>query len=316
MTFTDKENGDKLISVVIPLYNKEASIRRTLQSIFLQTYQHFEIIIVDDGSTDNSSAVVESYKDPRIRLIKQDNAGVSSARNKGIQHSKGDYVAFLDADDEWDNNYLERQIELIEHFSECALFSINYRFKYVDGIIEPTIINGLQFQTATGEMDNYFAVASKSNCPIWTSSVVIRKNALLSIGGFPIGVTSGEDLLTWAKLAVDYRICFDKRPGATYNIPFSFKCRNAVGRPHDKIDTVGQELEKLFMRHKKIPGFNKYVSFWYKMRASVSLRKGNIDTARNECVKSLGYDMMNLKTMVIFIISLLPRKFQLLIFNR
>ena len=316
MIFTDKASGDKLISIVIPLYNKESSIRRTLQSVFAQTYRHFEIIIVDDGSTDNSLAVIESFDDSRIRLFKQTNAGVSSARNNGIKYSKGDYIAFLDADDEWDIDYLERQIELIGHFPGCALFSINYRFRYSDGIIEPTIINGLRFQTATGEMDNYFAVASESNCPIWTSSVVIRKNALLSIGGFPIGVTSGEDLLTWAKLAVGYRICFDKRSGATYNIPFAFKCRNAIGRPHDKIDTVGQELEKLFARHKKIPGLKKYVSFWYKMRASVSLRRGNIDTARNECVKSLGYDMLNLKTMVIFIISLLPRKFQSLIFNR
>lgn len=315
MTFTDKENGDKLISIVIPLYNKESSIRKTLQSIFHQTYQHFEIIIVDDGSTDNSSAIVESYNDPRIRLIKQDNAGVSSARNKGIQHSKGDYVAFLDADDEWDNDYLERHIDLIKRFSECSLFSINYRFKYLDGKIENTTLNGLSCQAAA-VMDNYFVVASKSHCPIWTSSVVIRKNALLAIGGFPVGVTSGEDLLTWAKLAVKYRICFDKRPGATYNIPVPFNCKNIVGRPHDKIDIVGQELSKLYVQHKDILGLRRYVSFWYKMRASVSLRRGQISTARNECFQSLKYNVLNLKSMAILIISLLPRNLQLLVFNR
>ena len=316
MTFTDKMNGDKLISVVIPLYNKESSIRRTLESVFSQTYQHFEIIIVDDGSTDNSSAVIEAYNDSRICLIKQKNAGVSSARNKGIKYSKGDYIAFLDADDEWDNDYLERQIELIGNFPECALFSINYRIKYIDGKVEPTIINDLRFQISTGIMDNYFAVASKSNCPIWTSSVVIRKKALLAIGGFPIGITSGEDLLTWAKLAVDYRICFDKRPGATYNIPFESQCKNTVGRPHDKIDTVGLELEKLYAQHKNISGLKNYVSFWYKMRASVSLRRGEVNTARNECIKSLKHNILNLKAMIILIISLLPLKLQTLIFNR
>ena len=90
-----------MISVVIPLYNKEKQIKRTLQSVLTQTFQDFEIVIVNDGSTDNSTIEVEKIKDSRIRLIHQENAGVSAARNKGIEEAKYELIAFLDADDEW-----------------------------------------------------------------------------------------------------------------------------------------------------------------------------------------------------------------------
>ena len=87
-----------MISVVIPLYNKEKQIRKTLQSVLTQTFQDFEIVVVNDGSTDNSAIEVEKVKDPRIRLIHQQNAGVSAARNKGIEEARYELIAFLDAD--------------------------------------------------------------------------------------------------------------------------------------------------------------------------------------------------------------------------
>ena len=92
-----------MISVVIPLYNKEKQIKRTIQSVLTQTFQDFEIVIVNDGSTDNSTIEVEKIKDSRIRLIHQENAGVSAARNKGIEEAKYELIALLDADDEWKN---------------------------------------------------------------------------------------------------------------------------------------------------------------------------------------------------------------------
>lgn len=90
-----------MISVVIPLYNKDKQIAKTLYSVLKQTYPNFEVIVVNDGSTDNSLSEVSKISDSRIRLICQENKGVSAARNRGIQEAKSDYIAFLDADDEW-----------------------------------------------------------------------------------------------------------------------------------------------------------------------------------------------------------------------
>ena len=103
-----------IISVVIPLYNKEKKIEYTLKSVFTQTFQNFEIVIVDDGSTDNSVEEVEKFTDSRIRLIHQTNAGVSAARNRGIEAASGELIAFLDADDVWMPEYLATQYGLYQ----------------------------------------------------------------------------------------------------------------------------------------------------------------------------------------------------------
>jgi len=91
-----------MFSVVIPLYNKERSVKNTIESVLNQTFQDFEVIVVNDGSTDNSLEVVKSFNDERIRIINQKNSGVSSARNRGIKEAKYEWIAFLDADDLWE----------------------------------------------------------------------------------------------------------------------------------------------------------------------------------------------------------------------
>ncbi len=109
--------NEKLVSVIIPNYNGERFIGRTMDSVLKQTYQHFEIIVVDDCSTDRSPDIIESYsrEDPRIHLIRMpENSGVAKARNNGIIQAKGDYIALLDNDDLWTDDKLERQIRLAE----------------------------------------------------------------------------------------------------------------------------------------------------------------------------------------------------------
>lgn len=110
-----------LISVIIPLYNKEKWVRRSVESVSTQTYTHIEIVIVNDGSTDNSLEVVATIVDPRLRIISQSNGGVSSARNLGLDNAKGDYIAFLDADDEWEPRHLEVLAKGFEHFGEAIV---------------------------------------------------------------------------------------------------------------------------------------------------------------------------------------------------
>ncbi|HOA81558.1 MAG TPA: glycosyltransferase family 2 protein, partial [Defluviitaleaceae bacterium] len=115
-----------MFSVVIPLYNKELSIGNTIQSVLDQTYQEFEIVVVNDGSTDNSLQIVEQINDPRIRIINKPNGGVSSARNRGIKEAKSEWIALLDGDDLWTPNYLIEMKNLINDFHNNKFFGCNF----------------------------------------------------------------------------------------------------------------------------------------------------------------------------------------------
>ena len=125
-----------MISVVIPLYNKEHQIAETLRSVLEQTFQDFEVVIVDDGSTDKSSEEALKIRDPRIRFVRQENAGVSAARNRGIEEARFDLIAFLDADDRWKPEYLQTQYDLFQKYPQCGVFACNYEFVHADSHTE------------------------------------------------------------------------------------------------------------------------------------------------------------------------------------
>ena len=115
-------------SVIIPLYNKEVSIASTIQSVLNQTYDDFELIVVNDGSTDKSREVIADIADSRIRIIDKENGGVSGARNRGIREANNEWITFLDGDDRWDANYLSLMNGLIEVYPDYKFFasSISY----------------------------------------------------------------------------------------------------------------------------------------------------------------------------------------------
>lgn len=294
-----------MISVVIPLFNKEQSIASTLQTVLKQTFQDFEIVIVDDGSTDHSVEKVKKVIDPRIRLIHQTNAGVSAARNRGIEEAKGEYIAFLDADDEWKPDYLKTQYELTQKYPECNVFACNYEFKDAQGKVTPTIIRKLPFESEKGILSNYFEVASCSHQPLWTSAVMVKKNAIQSIGGFPIGIKSGEDLLTWVRLACQFSIAYYTIPLATYIFDEQHFNEDQHQRKPEKIDYVGNELAKLYKKHRHIIGLKSYVGLWHKMRARIFMSKHNRRCALYECIYALRYSK-TMKNFVFLLLSLMP----------
>src|SRR4030095_7898994 len=104
------------VSIIVPLYNKAPYVRRALESIAAQSLSDFEVIVIDDGSTDDGAAIVAGYSDARYRLIRQANAGPGAARNTRIAHSPGEFIEFLDADDEWLPSYLEESVRRLEQF--------------------------------------------------------------------------------------------------------------------------------------------------------------------------------------------------------
>lgn len=294
-----------MISIVIPLYNKASHIARTLESVFSQTYTDYEIVVVDDGSTDGSADIVAEISDPRIRLVRQPNAGVSAARNLGIREARGEFVALLDADDLWNPDYLATQISLTEKYPDCDVFAVGYEFCDEHGHITPTIIRNLPFTGRDGILSNYFHVASTSHPPICSITIMARKSAFEAIGGFPEGVTSGEDLLTWARLAVRNKIAYSKIVCSTYFTPTTGSTGMVPTDLKTTSDNVGRQLIQLD-RDFTEKGVAEYISFWYKMRAVINLRRGNRKAAFKCAVKSLNYNPCQLKALAILPLSVMP----------
>lgn len=291
-----------MISIVIPLYNKEATVSRAVHSVLKQSFQGFELIVVNDGSTDKSCEVVQSFNDKRIRLIHQENSGVAAARNRGIEEANGEFVAFLDADDEWKEYFLTTQMNLATKYPECDVFATNYEFCDGQGKTTKPIIRCLPFLDEDGELTNYFEVASHSHPPICSISIMVRKSAILNVGGFPLGIRSGEDLLTWARLAVRHRIAYSKNVCATYNVPSTSPSAPPTRIPQVP-DIVGAEFAKLYEKHKHIKGLKTYAGLWHKMRANIYLRLHRKKECRKEIIKALRLWPTNYKLYVYLLLS-------------
>lgn len=295
-----------LFSIVIPLYNKEGQIANTLRSVFAQTCTDYEIVIVNDGSTDGSAAAVEAINDPRIRLIHQQNAGVSAARNRGIAEARGQYIALLDADDEWKPEYLATISELICKYPDCDVFATRYEFEDEYGNKRKVILRHMGINGKDGIVSNYFKVASHSDAPLWTSAVVASKKALIHVNGFPEGVTSGEDLLTWAKLACEFKIAISNRIEAVYYTPTTGPTGIVPKDLKTTKDFVGTELVKLWKRF-PYSGIKEYIAFWYKMRAAINLRRLNRMSALKCAYKSIRYSPTLWKAWIIASLSFAPK---------
>ena len=192
-------------SVVIPLYNKAAYIERAVNSVLNQRIPCDEVIVVDDGSTDNGVEKVKSIASDKIKLIQQKNQGVSAARNTGISACNNEYVLFLDADDIWLPNFTEEIAKLQKNFPEAGLLATAYAFKEEQKII-PARLKAVP--KGIGIIEDYFLSCIKADLPVTASSVAIKRSLLKKIGSFPVGMAMGEDQLTWSKIAYQADIYF------------------------------------------------------------------------------------------------------------
>lgn len=302
-----------MISVVIPLYNKERQIAATLRSVLGQTFRDFEIVIVNDGSTDGSATEAKKLEDPRIRLLEQENAGVSAARNRGAAEAKGEFIAFLDADDAWRPDHLQTLYGLSRKYPQCGVFACRYELVDSNGAHTPAVIRKLPFAGEDGVLTNYFNAAYCSSPPLWTSAVMVRKEALRTVGGFPVGISHGEDLLTWAKLAAGYDIAYCKKSTAYYILrPGYGKKSIPVNIPPG--NQVGDALEGMY-RQRPSHGLSRYIGFWYKMRANLFLRGGGNRQAFFCIRKSIAYNPGEIKNYVYLALLFFPRKLRISIFK-
>jgi len=196
----------QLISIVMPLYNKSQFIERAILSVLKQSYKNFELLVIDDGSTDGGGDLVKEIPDPRIRLFRQENSGVSAARNRGIEKANSEFIVFLDADDEWKTEQLFIFYQLIYQFPDCSFFAQSYVYIHNGSNIIPSSLRKFPINW-TGYLDNYLDLAVEFP-PFFTSSVCIRKDLLIKADGFPEGINIAEDLSLWLKLFFMTRFCF------------------------------------------------------------------------------------------------------------
>lgn len=201
-------------SVVIPLYNKSQYIIRAINSIFEQKFPVDEIIIVDDGSTDDGLVKVHELNSPIIKIIEQENQGVSIARNTGITQCRNEYILLLDADDYWLSNFTSEIKTLAIKNPDAGILACNYAFKTNEKII-PAKLRAVPKKL--GIIPNYFASCVKADLPITASSVALKKSAITAIGGFPVGMKMGEDQLVWSRISYRYQIAFSNTVAVHYD---------------------------------------------------------------------------------------------------
>ena len=181
------------ISVVIPAYNSEKCIRETLESVLNQTLSPHEIIVVDDGSKDNTVDVVKSFGD-RIRYIRQDNQGIATARNTGIHSATGDWIALLDHDDLWLPAKLEKQAKVVTENPDLICVYTTFAYLHVDGSL---------VEVPTFQAKNLWP-ALRYRTPILPSTAIVKRSALIAVGGFQKQLSCIDDWNMWFRLVARY----------------------------------------------------------------------------------------------------------------
>lgn len=219
-------------SVIIPLYNKAPYVRKAVESVVGQAYGEWELVVVDNGSTDGSGEIVAGYTDPRIRLLHLDeNIGPGEARNRGVAESTAPYICFLDADDWWDPTFLEEMAVLTERHPNAGIYGTGY-YIVKDGKKRVAPI-GVEEGFTEGEI-NYCCVYAKTLCmPLTSISVCIPRAVFEKAGGFPTDVKLGEDFLLWLRIALTNKVVLTSKPLSNYNQDVDSAFRGTHNKRYD-----------------------------------------------------------------------------------
>jgi glycosyltransferase involved in cell wall biosynthesis len=271
------------VSVVMPVYNGERFLRESLDSIFAQTFREFEVICVDDGSTDNSAAVLEPYGQ-RIRVVRQQNAGQSAARNVGVTLATGQYVAFLDQDDLWYPPKLMSQVAVLDRDPHVVLAHCNF-----DRIDE----TGRMLQESAGVVERASAVASPmgqliGEALIFPSAMMIRKEGYERIGGFHRELQGFEDFDLIARLKQEGTFVMLEETGMAYRLHGDGFTRTGGLHVIRSRETFLRRMQQLYEGHPdKQMIVHRMLGDCYSDWGAHELSKGNKQEARRKFLKSL-----------------------------
>lgn len=270
------------ISVIVPAYNAASTILDTLESVRRQTFRDFEILVIDDGSTDGTAGLLKEVRDERLRLLSFPNGGLPTARNRGIEHARGDFLAFLDADDLWTPEKLESQLEALLRspeagvaYSWTAFIDDDGRFLFAK---EPMTFEGDVY----GDLLRECFVASGSN-------VLVRKPCVDSVGPFDSGLQSAEDWEYWLRLAARWPFVVVPRYQVLYRLSTRSMSSEVATIEAASMLVLDRAIEAapsgVEVRKKEcVANVKQYISFLYMTRASGS---GTVTEAGRRLLESI-----------------------------
>jgi len=239
---TNYNTENLYFSVIIPVYNKEKYIVDTVYSVLNQSYKLYEVILIDDGSSDNTLNVLSTINDKKVRIYHKENGGVSSARNFGISNARYEYIAFLDGDDTWKPDFLLEIYNSISKYPNECFFATNYNIlrnaEYVKRLLPPDLPD-------ISLIPNYFSLA-RNYYLICSSAVVIKKQLLEDIGGFNEEINYGEDIDMWIRIMSQKQFVYNTKELATYN----------MGSLNSTVSNTNRKLSKTLAYHLNLSDYN------------------------------------------------------------
>lgn len=274
-------------SAVIPLFNNRDYILRAVQSALTQTIAPLEVIVVDDGSTDGGAFCLEGIDAGMVRIITQRNQGVGAARNTGVRHASGEWIAFLDADDAWLPHHLEELYGLKQNFPHAQMLGTSFVELPTNQCPQSQVGHGKACMRR--EVD-YFLEASRNVDFICSSAVAVRKTIFNTIGGFS-GAYTGEDTEYWARVALYHSVAVSNRVTSIYYRGTEGVMETPVARrlPHEpvnRLEDVAPVLAMLCEKARKKPDLwksnsvTKFVNGWLALCIKGDIYNGDIERAR------------------------------------
>ena len=304
-------NSDPKVSIVMPAYNVAPYISETLESVFAQTFTDYEIILVNDGSPDTAELerALEPFRD-RIRYFKQENRGAGAARNVALRAARGEFIAFLDADDLWLPNYLDEQLKFIH--------GDNYHLVYSDALLfgDSPIAGRTYMQTAPSHGPVNFKSLVHYECNLITSGVLARRRAILEVGLFDEHICNGQDFDLWLRLVRNgANVAYQRK------VLLRYRCHAESLSSTDPVNKIVRQLrlfERITQTYDLTPGERAEVDLVFeKLNAEMEFEigkdhfaKGNFSEAR-ACLKKANEFQRSWRVhSIILLMRIVPRLLQ------
>jgi glycosyltransferase involved in cell wall biosynthesis len=272
-----------MFSIVVPLWNKRDTVRETVGSVLAQSYAEFELIVVDDGSTDDSVAMLAGVDDPRLRILRQANGGAGLARNAGIAAAKADWIAFLDADDLWLSDHLAELDRVRARFPQAGLIGTAYLQTDGGGSYRPP-------RPAPGRLQeiNFFERIARGEPALSSSSAAVSRRTVAAVGDFPAD-RLGQDMRYWMRIALAMPVAVSTRRTAIYrplptglsaSIGSLWRGRTLSG-PRDVSHRIAFLLDRYDAAPAALkPGIDRFIDRDFRWCLRNSARDGDLATIR------------------------------------